>query len=69
MSGCTVVIKYYFTPITSFFYFQPPIIPKLAFESDTSNFEDFDETFDLTSTPTASIVVQNKFSDWYFKEC
>jgi len=31
---------------------------------DTSNFDEFDESFDINSTPDVSVNDQNRFSEW-----
>eukprot|EP00111_Clytia_hemisphaerica_P001971 TCONS_00005546-protein len=47
---------------------KPPIIPKLAFNSDTSNFDDFDETFEINSGPDIPQNIKHKFKNWHYEE-
>lgn len=43
---------------------KPPILPKVAFNSDTSNFDDFDEDWELRSYHDVTVQERNKFIEW-----
>ena len=47
------------------YFFQPPFQPVLLHERDTSNFDEFDEEWNLDKVSNSSEKEKTQFIDWY----